>query len=55
MTLARAKQRVRARHCAVGQVRRAHSRRVGRAIAQSPRAGAVKRRSYPVKLVVGRR
>ena len=30
-------------------------RRVGRVIGQSPRPGTVKRRGFPVKLVVGRR
>jgi beta-lactam-binding protein with PASTA domain len=39
----------------VGRIRRARSTRIGRVIGQSPRAGAVKRRGYPVKLVVGRR
>jgi len=55
MKLARAKRRIRARHCSVGRVRRVHSRRVGRVIAQNPRAGKVKPRGFPVKLVVGRR
>jgi len=55
LTLGRAKQRIRTRHCSVGRIRRAHSRRVGRVIAQSPRSGAVKSPGFPVKLVVGRR
>jgi beta-lactam-binding protein with PASTA domain len=51
-----AKRKIRARHCSVGKVRRARSRRGlrGRVISQSPRAGAVRRRGFPVKLVVGR-
>jgi photosystem II stability/assembly factor-like uncharacterized protein len=55
LKLGRAKQRIRARHCSVGRIRRAHSRRVGRVLAQAPRPGAVKRRGFAVKLVVGRR
>jgi hypothetical protein len=39
----------------VGRIRRTRSSRVRRVIAQSPRAGVVKRRSFPVKLIVGRR
>jgi beta-lactam-binding protein with PASTA domain len=54
-TLRRAKTKIRRAHCSVGRIRRAHSRRVGRVISQSPRPGAVKRRGFPVKLVVGRR
>jgi beta-lactam-binding protein with PASTA domain len=55
LRLAAAKARIRARHCSVGRIRRARSRRPGRVIAQNPKAGAVKRRGFPVKLVVGRR
>jgi len=57
LRLAAAKRRIRARHCSTGRVRRARARRAlrGRVINQSPRAGAVKRRGFPVKLVVGRR
>jgi beta-lactam-binding protein with PASTA domain len=55
LRLAQAKQRIRAQNCSVGRVRRARSRRVGRVIAQNPRAGKIKRRGFPVKLVVGRR
>jgi beta-lactam-binding protein with PASTA domain len=55
LKLRKAKARIRARHCSVGRIRRARSRRAGRVIAQSPRAGKVKPRGYPVKLVVGRR
>jgi len=55
LRLARAKARIRARHCSVGRIRRAQSPRVGRVIAQSRQAGAVRRRRFQVKLVVGRR
>jgi beta-lactam-binding protein with PASTA domain len=55
LRLAAAKRKIRQRHCSVGRIRRVHSRRVGRVIGQSPRPGAVKRRGFPVKLVVGRR
>jgi beta-lactam-binding protein with PASTA domain len=55
LRLARAKARIRRANCSVGRIRRARSRRVGRVIAQNPRAGKVKPVGYPVKLVVGRR
>jgi beta-lactam-binding protein with PASTA domain len=55
MTLRRARTRIRSAHCSVGRIRRNRSTRVGRVIRQNPRPGAVKRRGYPVKLVVGRR
>jgi pimeloyl-ACP methyl ester carboxylesterase len=44
LRLGRARVRIRARHCAVGRVRRARSTRVGRVLAQSPRAGRRLRR-----------
>ncbi len=55
MTLARAKAKIRRAHCGVGRVRKARSKRVGRVIGQSPRAGAVRGRGFPVRLAVGRR
>ena len=55
LRLAAARRKIRQRRCTVGRVRRAHSRRVGRVIRQSPRSGSVKRRGYPVTLIVGRR
>jgi beta-lactam-binding protein with PASTA domain len=55
LKLGRAKTRIRNAHCSVGRIRRARSRRVGRVIGQSPRAGTVRRRGFPVRLVVGRR
>jgi hypothetical protein len=53
--LGQARQRIRRANCSVGRVRRAHSRRVGRVIGQSPRPGAVRRGGFPLRLVVGRR
>jgi hypothetical protein len=55
MRLGKAKARIRKARCSVGRIRRARSRRVGRVIGQSPRPGVLKRRGFPVKLVVGRR
>ncbi len=54
-TLRKARTRIRARHCSVGRIRRARSRRVGRVIAQSPRPGRRLARGTGVNLVVGRR
>jgi Divergent InlB B-repeat domain/PASTA domain len=52
-----AKARIRSRNCSIGRVRRATSRPAlrGRVIKQSPSAGAVRRRGFPVRVVVGRR
>jgi hypothetical protein len=55
LTLARAKPRIRRRGCSVGRIRRVHSRRVGRVLAQSPRPGTTKPHGARVRLVVGRR
>jgi hypothetical protein len=55
MRLGRARSRIGSAHCSVGTVRRKSSRRVGRVIGQRPRPGAIKRRGYPIALVVGRR
>jgi beta-lactam-binding protein with PASTA domain len=55
LTLSRAKAKIRAKHCSVGRIRRAHSRRVGRVIGQTPKAGKVKPAGFRVNLVVGRR
>jgi beta-lactam-binding protein with PASTA domain len=57
MKLAAAKRKIRQRHCSVGRVRRARSRRSlrGRVMSQKPRAGSLRRRGFPVNLVVGRR
>jgi beta-lactam-binding protein with PASTA domain len=55
LTLAKAKAKIRKRHCRVGKIRRARSNRVGRVIGQSPRGGVTKPNGFKVKLVVGRR
>jgi hypothetical protein len=54
MTLARARTMIGRRHCSLGVVKRARSRRVGRVIGQNPRPGSVRRNAFPVRLVVGR-
>ena len=55
MRLGPAKQRIRRARCSVGRISRVRSRRVGRVLRQSPKAGGLKRRGFKVKLVVGRR
>jgi hypothetical protein len=55
MRLARAKPTIRAWDCSVGYIRRVRSKRAGRVVAQSPRAGTVRRRGFKVNLIVGRR
>jgi hypothetical protein len=55
MRLRQARTRITARHCSVGRIRRARSRRVGRVIAQTPRSGKRLTRGARVNLVVGRR
>jgi beta-lactam-binding protein with PASTA domain len=55
LKLAKAKTKIRRANCSVGRIRRASSRRVGKVIGQSPRAGTVHARGFKVKLVVGRR
>jgi hypothetical protein len=57
LPLRRARLRIVRRHCSVGRIQRIHTRgRLrGRVVRQSPRAGTVRRRGYPVRLVVGRR
>ena len=56
-TLSVARARIRHAHCAVGRIHRVRARRRawGRVVAQSPRAGAIRARGYPVRLAVGRR
>jgi beta-lactam-binding protein with PASTA domain len=54
LKLGQAKLKIRRHHCGVGSITRQHSPRVGRVLRQAPRAG-VKRRNYPINLVVGRR
>ena len=55
LRLGRARTRIRSKHCSVGRIRRVHSRRVGRVIAQSPRPGRRLARGSRVNLVLGRR
>jgi len=57
LKLAKAKAKIRSRHCRVGAVTKKHSsaRNWGRVIKQSPRASSTKRANgYRVKLIVGR-
>jgi beta-lactam-binding protein with PASTA domain len=57
LKLAKAKARIRSRHCRVGTIARKHAsaRNRGRVIAQSPRASGRKRANgYRVGLTVGR-
>jgi hypothetical protein len=57
LKLARARVVIRRANCSLGRVRRLRVRhkRIGRVLAQTPRAGKTGRRGLPVKLVVGRR
>jgi len=54
-TLPGARAALRRSRCAVGRIRRVRSRRVGRVVAQSPRAGVRRARGTRVNLSVGRR
>jgi Tol biopolymer transport system component len=54
LRLAVAKQRIRRANCAVGRIRKKHSKRVGRVLAQSPRPGTKLPQLGRVNLVVGR-
>jgi Tol biopolymer transport system component len=55
LRLATARVRIVHAHCRVGRIHRVHSKRVGRVLRQSPRAGTVKPRGAKVGLTVGRR
>jgi Tol biopolymer transport system component len=55
LRLATARTRIKRAKCGVGRVRRARSRRVGRVLSQSPRAGSRRAQGTKVNLVVGRR
>jgi hypothetical protein len=55
MRLARARTRIRRARCSVGRVTRRRAGRVGRVLAQRPKAGTRLRRGAKVRLVVGRR
>jgi beta-lactam-binding protein with PASTA domain len=57
LKLAKAKAKIRKRHCAVGKITRKHSSLAnkGRVIKQSPKASAKKRpNGFRVKLTVGK-
>jgi beta-lactam-binding protein with PASTA domain len=57
MKLAKAKARLRARHCRAGKITRKHSnaRNRGRVVKQAPKASRRKRRNgFKVNLTVGR-
>jgi tol-pal system beta propeller repeat protein TolB len=55
LRLTPAKQRIGRAGCTVGRIRKRHSKRVGRVLAQSPRAGTKLAQGGRVNLVVGRR
>ena len=57
LKLAKAKAKIRKRHCGVGKVTRKHSSQAnrGRVVKQSPKASSKKRRNgFKVNLTVGR-
>jgi hypothetical protein len=54
LKLGQARLKIRRHFCGVGAITRIQSPRVGRVLRQKPRAG-VRRRNYPIALVVGRR
>ncbi|MEK6274485.1 MAG: PASTA domain-containing protein [Actinomycetota bacterium] len=55
LRLAVARQRIGRANCRVGRVRRVRSRKVGKVLSQSPKAGSRLPRATKVNLVVGRR
>jgi beta-lactam-binding protein with PASTA domain len=56
LRLAKAKTKIRARHCRVGTVTWVHSplRKKGRVVSQTPKGGKTLRRGARIKLRVGR-
>jgi beta-lactam-binding protein with PASTA domain len=54
LALGRAKTKIKRAHCSVGRIRRVRAGRPGHVLRQNPAPGTVKRRGFPVKLVVGR-
>jgi len=56
LKLAKAKKRIRARHCRAGKITRKHSSlaKKGRVLAQNPKAGKVLRVDARVNLKVGK-
>jgi hypothetical protein len=55
LRLSLAQRKIRRANCTVGRVRRKRSARAGIVLSQKPRARAIRRRGFPVTLVVGRR
>jgi Tol biopolymer transport system component len=55
LRLSRAQRKLRRARCKVGSVRKRRSARAGIVLAQKPRARAIRRRGFAVRLVVGRR
>jgi hypothetical protein len=55
LRLSLAQRKIRRARCTVGRVRRKRSARAGIVLSQKPRARAIRRRGFPVTLVVGRR
>jgi beta-lactam-binding protein with PASTA domain len=57
LKLALAQRKIRKAHCSTGAIRRKRAPRTQRGVvlAQKPRARAIRRRGYPVSLLVGRR
>jgi hypothetical protein len=55
LRLGAARRRLLRANCSLGRVRRMRSVRIGRVLAQSPPPGTVRRRGFPVKVVLGRR
>jgi phosphoribosylformylglycinamidine (FGAM) synthase PurS component len=55
LRLSLAQRKIRRANCKVGRVRRKRSARAGIVLSQKPRARAIRRRGFPVTLVVGRR
>ena len=57
LKLALAKRKIRKAHCSTGSVRRKRAVRRQRAVvlSQKPRPGSIRRRGYPISLLVGRR
>jgi len=57
LKLGLAERKIRRAHCRVGAVRRRHAARarIGVVLAQSPHARAIRKRGFPVTLLVGTR
>ena len=53
MFLTKAKRTIQEEHCSVGRVR--DSKSGGRVVSQTPRSGVIRKRGFPINLIVGRR